>query len=91
MMDNDALRDAFRAHKDDALAKGEGVFSRRRVIAIADMAGEKPMHTVWRLEKLGLLKRGSYAWFKTNGGITPDHVIEARVDRAASKPQMEGK
>ena len=84
-MDNDALRAAVEAHREDARAKGETVFSRRRVIAIADLAGTKPMHMVWRLEKLGLLKRGSYQWFKENGGITYAHCIEARVDRAATQ------
>ena len=82
-MDDATLRAAVKAHMDDARAKGETVFSRRRVIAISDMAGEKPMRTVWRMEKLGLLKRGAYAWFKANGGITRDHVDEARVDRHA--------
>jgi hypothetical protein len=82
-MDDDALRAAVKAHRDDAAAKGETCFSRRRVIAIADIAGMKPMPMVWRLEKLGLLRRGSYEWFKQNGGITHDQVIECRVDRAA--------
>lgn len=84
-MDDDALRLAVASHREDIAAKGETCFSRRRVIAIADMAGTKPMPMVWRLEKLGLLKRGSYAWFKANGGITYDHVCEARADRAVEK------
>ncbi len=82
-MDDDALRAAVQAHREDIKAKGETMFSRRRVIAIADMAGEKPMRIVWRMEKLGLLKRGAYEWFKWNGGITRDHIDEARADRAA--------
>lgn len=82
-MDDATLRAAYKAHEDDARTKGEKVFSRRRVIAIADMAGMKPMQMVWRLEKMKLLKRGAYAWFKANGGISSDHVTEARVDRAA--------
>ena len=80
-MDDDALRLAVQSHKDDARAKGETVFSRRRVIAIAELAGEKPMPMVWRLEKLKLLPRGSYGWFRANGGITSEHVTEARCDR----------
>lgn len=82
-MDDDALRAAVAEHMADIQAKGEKMFSRRRVIAIADMAGERPMSMVWRMEKLGLLKRGSYEWFKQNGGITRDHIDEARADRAA--------
>jgi len=83
-MTDDDLRAEVAAHKADAKEKGKTVFSRRRVIAIADLAGVRPMTMVWRLEKLGLLRRGSYAWFKANGGITPDHITEARVDRAAT-------
>lgn len=82
-IDNDALRAAVAAHKADAKAKGEKCFSRRRVILIADLFGMKPMQMVWQMEKRGLMKRGSYAWFKANGGITHDHKTEARVDRAA--------
>jgi len=53
-MDDDALRAAVASHKADAAAKGEKCFSRRRVIAIADLAGSKPMPMVWRMEKLAL-------------------------------------
>jgi hypothetical protein len=87
-MDDDVLRAAFKAHKDEAIANGEKVFSRRRVIAIADFAGMRPMSMVWKLEKLNLLKRGSFAWFKENGGITAEHVWEARADRAAEHKQQ---
>lgn len=83
-IDDDALRSAVEAHKADARAKGEKVFSRRRVILIADLFGMKPMPMVWQMEKRGLMKRGSYAWFKANGVITHDHITEVRVDRAAS-------
>lgn len=83
-IDNDALRAAVEAHISDAKAKGEKVFSRRRVILIADLFGMKPMPMVWQMEKRGLMKRGSYQWFKDNGGITREHVIEVRVDREAA-------
>jgi hypothetical protein len=86
VIDEDALRAAVAAHKADIKATGEGKFSRRRVIAIADLFGMKPMQMVWQMEKRGLMKRGSYAWFKANGGITSEHVTEARVDRAACQP-----
>jgi hypothetical protein len=83
-MDDDTLRAAVAAHKADITAKGEKCFSRRRVILIADLAGMKPMPMVWRMEKLGLLRRGSYEWFKVNGGITHEDVVEVRVDREAA-------
>ena len=86
MIDEDALRSAVEAHKADAKAKGEKCFSRRRVILIADLFGMKPMPMVWQMEKRRLLKRGAYQWFKDNGGITSEHVIEVRVDREASQP-----
>lgn len=84
MIDDDALRAAVEAHRADIKAKGETCFSRRRVILIADLFGMKPMPMVWQMEKRGLLKRGSYQWFKDNGGITSEHVIETRVDREAA-------
>lgn len=80
-IDDDALRAAVEAHIADAKAKGEKVFSRRRVILIADLFGMKPMPMVWQMEKRGLLRRGSYEWFKVNGGITHEDVVEVRVDR----------
>jgi hypothetical protein len=70
-MDPDSLRAAFKAHTD-----GQEKFTRRMAIHIAHMAGMKPMSLVWRLEKMGLLKRGSWDWFNVNGGITKDQVNE---------------
>lgn len=80
-MDDDALRAAFAAHKE-----GQTKFTRRMAIAIADMAQMRPMSLVWRLEKLGLLKRGSWEWFKANGGITHDHIVEVRADLHEAQP-----
>lgn len=77
-MDDDTLRAAFKAHAD-----GQEKFTRRMAITLADMADMRPMSLVWRLEKMGLLKQGSWEWFKENGGITKDHVAEARADRSA--------
>lgn len=74
----DELRAAFKAHKDAANAEGCHKFTRRMAIAIAEMAGVPPMSIVWRLEKMGLLKSGSWEWFKHNGGITKKHIEEAK-------------
>lgn len=84
-LDDDALRAAVAAHREDALSKGDKCFSRRRVIAIADLFGWPPMPMVWQMEKRGLLKRGSYEWFKQNGGITYEDVCEVRNDREAAR------
>lgn len=77
-MDDDTLRAAFKAHTE-----GQTKFTRRMAIILADMADTRPMSMVWRLEKMGLLKRGSWDWFKANGGITRDHITEVRADLAA--------
>lgn len=78
LMDDDTLRAAFAAHKE-----GQPKFTRRMAILIADMAGMRPMSLVWRLEKMGLLKRGSWEWFRNNGGITQAQVDEVRADALA--------
>ncbi len=72
-MSAEDLRAAFEAH-----TKGATKFTRRMAIAIADMAELPPMSLVWRLEKMGLLRRGSWDWFKANGGITAEHIKDAR-------------
>jgi hypothetical protein len=76
-VNNDVLSAAFRAHKE-----GQTKFTRRMAITIADAAGETPRQIVQRLERLGLLKRGSWDWFVRNGGITKAHIAEVRADRA---------
>ena len=72
-MDNVTLEAAFKAHTEGATK-----LTRRIVIHLADMAGMRPMSMVWRLEKMGLAKRGSWSWFKENGGITQRHVDQVR-------------
>lgn len=76
------LRAAFEAHTKDATA-----FTRRMAIDMGDFFGVRPMSLVWQLEKAGIIKRGSWDWFKSNGGITADHVAEARADRYATGPE----
>lgn len=73
LMDMDTFTAAFNAHK-----AGQTKFTRRMVIALADMDGTTPKQAVLRCERLGLLKEGSWDWFAANGGITHDHIREAR-------------
>jgi len=82
-MDDDALRAAFKAH-----TTGQEMFTRRMAIHLAMMADMRPMSMVWRCEKLHLIRPGSWEWFKANGGITDDHVAEAKADMisAAREP-----
>jgi hypothetical protein len=75
-MEDADLRAAFASHVVGATA-----FTRRMAIILADMAAMRPMSLVWRLEKLGLLKSGSWEWFRDNGGITADHCRQARADK----------
>jgi len=45
------------------------MFTRRMAIHIALMADVTPMQVVDRMERIGILKSGSGAWFRRNGGI----------------------
>jgi hypothetical protein len=71
-MDDEALTEAYRV-----MVAGQEKFTRRMAIHLANFAGMEPMRLVWRLEKMGLARNGSYDWFKSNGGITKDHIKEA--------------
>lgn len=79
----DELEAAFRAH-----TAGETNFTRRMAINIGDFLGLTPMAVVWKLEKRGLIKSGSWEWFKINGGITKTHIAEARADRSPAAPSQ---
>jgi len=85
-MDDATLTAAYQAHRTAALAEGRTMFTRRMAIILADIADMRPMSLVWRLEKLGLLKRGSWEWFKANGGITRAQVEQVRDERASATP-----
>lgn len=77
-LDDDALRAAFAAHKADAPK-----FTRRMAVNIADFFGVAPMPLVWQLEKRGLIRKGSWEWFRENGGITAENIAEVRAGRLA--------
>lgn len=79
----EALKAAFEAHKD-----GSGKFTRRMAIHIADFFGLKPMQLVWQLEKAGIIRRGSWAWFKDNGGITQQNIDQARAEAASHRDRL---
>ena len=76
-MDNATLEAAFHAH-----TKGATKLTRRMVIHLADMAGMRPMSMVWRLEKMGLVKCGSWEWFKDHGGIRGETIAQVRREAA---------
>lgn len=78
-VDDDTLRAAFDRH-----AAEHSKFTRRMAIMVADEAGASPMSLVWRLEQLGLVRPGSWEWFKINGGITKRQIAEVRADASAA-------
>lgn len=79
VMTDDDLKIAFAAH-----VAGQSHFTRRMAIALADMADVPVRALVQRCERLGLVKDGTWDWFVSNGGITRDHLVEARSSRPKS-------
>lgn len=75
-MDNFSLFAAFKAHTE-----GQTHFTRRMAINIADFFGTTPRRIVQQLERLWIIKDGSWDWFQANGGITSQHVEEVRATR----------
>lgn len=73
--DDPALRAAFWS-----VAGVAPTLTRRMVITLADMFGDGPMAMVARLERLGLARKGSFDWFRANGGITRADVATVRLD-----------
>ena len=76
-MDRADLKAAYTAH-----VVGQGKFTRRHVINLADWFGVTPRRLVLECERQGLCRRGSWDWFVKNGGITRQHIAEVRADRA---------
>lgn len=82
-MDNLALYAAFKAH-----TAGNDIFTRRMAINMADFFGVSPRYVVQQLERLWILKEGSWDWFAANGGITREHVLEVRATLPSTHPKM---
>lgn len=85
-MDDETLAIAYNAHREAERARGGTMFTRRMVIHLAGMADMRPMSLVWRLEKLGLMKRGSWEWFRNNGGITEAQIEQVRSETQETRP-----
>ncbi|MBR0910879.1 helix-turn-helix domain-containing protein [Bradyrhizobium japonicum] len=56
------------------LTTGSSHLTRRHIILLADFFGVSRQAMVMRLEELGLTKKGTWDWFKDNGGITDEQV-----------------
>lgn len=80
-MDNLALFAAFQSY-----TAGETHFTRRMAIGIADFFGTTPRRVIQQLERLWILKEGSWDWFVVNGGFTPEHFEQTRA--AGGKPSI---
>lgn len=53
-----------------------GKVTRRLIILLAQQYNISRQACCLRLEELGLVKKGTWAWFENNGGITDEHVRE---------------
>jgi Zn-dependent peptidase ImmA (M78 family) len=53
-----------------------GKITRRLIILLAQQYNISRQACGLRLEELGLAKKGTWAWFENNGGITDEHVRE---------------
>ena len=59
-----------------------GKTTRRLIILLAQQYNISRQACGLRLEELGLAKRGTWAWFENNGGITDQHVREVLGEMA---------
>jgi Zn-dependent peptidase ImmA (M78 family) len=69
------------------LTAGADMLNRRHVILLAHQYNISREACVRRLEELGLLKRGTWEWLKTKGGIK-DHHARAVLGEAAERLDM---
>ena len=58
------------------ITAGQSHFTRRHVILLAHQSGVSREAMVRRLEELSLVKRGTWDWFLSNGGITDEQARE---------------
>lgn len=59
-----------------------GKTTRRLIILLAQQYNISRQACVLRLEELGLVKKGTWAWFENNGRITDEHVREVLGEMA---------
>ena len=65
------------------LTAGAPRFTRRHVILLAHAFGVSREAMIRRLEELGLVKRGTWDWFESNGGVTDGQAREVLGESAA--------
>lgn len=74
-MDNELLRYMINSRREKYKTNK---LTRRIVIEIAEHFNVPPMDMVQELETRGIARSGSVDWFKENGGITNDHIEQAK-------------
>ena len=57
-----------------SITAGQSHFTRRHVILLACESGVSREAMVRRLEELSLVKKGTWGWFQSNGGITDEQA-----------------
>jgi len=70
------LKTVFDIHK-----AGQTKFTRRMAINIADWFNVPVRDLIHQLERDGIVKQGTWDWFRDNGGITADHIRQVREER----------
>ena len=63
------------------ITTGCNVFTRRHAILLADHFGVGCRRIIKALSRLQFLYTGAWSWFCDNGGITQEHIKQAREDR----------
>jgi Zn-dependent peptidase ImmA (M78 family) len=71
------------SQKFSDLTAGSARLTRRHIIILAHYFGVSREAIVRRLEEVGLIKRGSWDWFKENGGITDEQARQVLGDLIA--------
>lgn len=64
------------ASKFFEITAGASTLTRRHIILLSSMFSVSREAMVRMLEQIGLAPKGSWEWFKSNGGITKDHVSQ---------------
>lgn len=71
---------------------GSSHLTRRHIVLLANHFGVSRQALVMRLEELALVKKGTWAWFEDNGGITDDQARQvlgevSSMEADAASPQ----
>ncbi len=71
------------------LTTGSSHLTRRHIILLANFFSVSRQALVMRLEELGLTKKGTWEWFKDNGGITDEQALQVLGPTAADKSTID--